>query len=97
MDDLDSGAPWNNRQGLSEVTNKEDGDASKQWNIINILALIFEKVFQSTIDCFWTIAVLHRSFIPYDEFCFLEDTMHIVTLCHIACGCLINGNGNFEA
>jgi hypothetical protein len=96
-DDLDPRTPMNNRQGLSKVTNKEDGDASEESDIINILTLLFEKVFDGTIDSFWTIVMLHGCLIPYDEFGLFQDTMHIIALCDIAGGGLIDRDGDFEA
>ena len=40
--------------------------------------------------------MLHRSFIPYDELCMLEDTIHIIILSDPASGRLIDGDGDFE-
>ena len=97
-DDLDDpGTSGNDRQSLPKVTCKHGGDTTEERNIINILNDIFQKVFEGTFDCFWTMTVLHRSFIPYDELCVLEDAIHIAILSDPASGRLIDGDGNFEA
>ena len=79
IDDLDPRTSLNDRQSLSKVTNKHDSDASKQWDIFDILTLYLE-VSESTIHCFCTIMMLHGCFIPYNEFCTFEDSMQVVIL-----------------
>src|ERR1700736_5405649 len=67
IDNLDPGTSVNNRQGLSKVTDKHGSDASEERNILDILTLPPEEVPDCVIDSFWTMTVLHGSFIPYDE------------------------------
>ena len=90
------GASGNNRQSLLKVTYKHEGDASEERNITNVLSDVFQKVFEGAIDSFWTMTVLHRSFVPYDELCMLEDTIHMVILIDSASGRLINRDEDFE-
>jgi hypothetical protein len=44
------------------------------------------------VDCLWTVTVLHRSFIPYDDFCLLKDLMHLVILADPASGSIVDGD-----
>jgi hypothetical protein len=94
IDDLDPGTSGNDRQSLSKVTNKEDSDATKE--PITIFQSI-QEVLESTVDGFWAITMLHRSFIPYDDFCPAKDLMHGVILRNSASGSIIDGDGDFEA
>ena len=97
INNLDSRIHVNNRQSLPKVTNKHDSDPSKQRDMIDMLTVISEQISESVIQGFWTIMVLHRSFIPYDELCLLKNIMEILIPSDITGGRIIDGNRNFEA
>ena len=46
--------------------NEHESDASKQWNLIDILTIGFEQIPECVIQGLWTIAMLHWSFIPWE-------------------------------
>ena len=59
--------------------------------------MILEEILDCLIYGFWAITMLHRCFIPYDEFCLLEDAMHMIFFCDITGRGLNDGDGYFEA
>src|SRR5882757_10520472 len=89
--DLNPATSDDDRQGLTEVTDKQHCDVTEQ------PLTIFQKVFKALINGFWTIAALHRSLIPYDELGLLKNLMDLVALCDIASRSFICRDGKFEA
>ena len=62
-----------------------------------MLTFDFEQIPEGAIQGLWTMMVLHRSFIPYDELCLLKNLMEILIPFDITVGRRINGNRDFEA
>ena len=60
-----------------------------------MLTILFEQITESVIQSLWTMTVLHRSFILYDELCLLKNLMEILIPCDITAGRLIDGDRHF--
>ena len=61
-----------------------------------MLTILFQQIPESVIQGPWTMMVLHRSFVPYDELCLFKNLMDLIPF-DITAGRFINGNRDFEA
>ena len=62
-----------------------------------MLAILFKQIPKSVIQGLWTMTVLHRSFISYDELGLLKNLMEILIPFDITAGRFIDGSRDFEA
>ena len=61
-----------------------------------MLTIMFKQIPESAIQGLWTMTVLHRSFVPYDEFSLFKNLTYILIPFDITAGRFINGNSDFE-
>ena len=56
-----------------------------------MLTFDFEQIPEGAIQGLWTMTVLHRSFVPYDELCLLKNLMEILIPFYVTGGRLSMG------
>ena len=61
-----------------------------------MLAILFKQIPESAIQGLWTMKVLYRSFIPYDELGLFKNLMQILIPFDIIAGRFIDGNKDLE-
>src|SRR5947209_6405747 len=86
-DNLGSGTIGNHRKGLSKVSTKQGGDASKD-------SILTSQIMQGMVYTLHHITMLRAHFIPNDQRCLHKQLMIEVIFFDGASAGLMNGNGD---